>query len=287
MPNEGSCRILDGAEVARGIVEETARRAAEFRRATGTRPGLGTVLVGDDPASLRYIELKRSRCREAGLHHDHTQLPGSTTTAGLVARLQDLSRDPTVHGVFLQYPVPGQIDERAAFEAIDAAKDVDGVTARSFAATALGLPGFAACTPAGIMRLLQAYGVEAAGRHAVVVGADPTLGRPVGMLLLNEGAAVTYCEPDYPGLASVVRTADIVVAAAGRPRLVRGSWVKPGATVVDAGYTNAGAGDVRLDEVREVADAVVPVPGGVGPMTVALLLEHTVDAAFAQAGLGR
>lgn len=287
MPQDGGCRIMDGAGVARGILGTTARRSEEYLHATGTVPALGTVLVGDDPASVKYIELKRTRCREAGLRHHHTRLPESASTAEVVEVLEALSRDPAVHGVFLQYPLPDHVDERAAFEAIDPAKDVDGATTRSFGATALGLPGFAACTPAGIMRLLATYAVDPAGRRAVVVGAGPTLARPVGMLLLNAGAAVTFCEPELPDLVPIVRAGDIVVAAAGRPGLVRGSWIKPGAAVIDAGYTNRDGGDVRLAEVRTVAGSVAPVPGGVGPMTVALLLEQTVDAAFAQAGLAQ
>lgn len=282
MPRTGSCRIMDGAQVARDILEATAVRAEEFYRATGARPTLGTVVVGEDAASARYIELKRSRCRDAGLGHRHTQLPDSTTTEALVDVLDKLSRDPAIHGVFLQYPLPDHVDERAAFEAISPAKDVDGMTSQSLAATVLGLPGLKACTPAGIMRLLAAYGIEPAGTHAVVAGTSPTLGRPAGLLLLNAGATVTFCEPDAPDLGSTVRTGDIVVAATGRPRLIRGDWIKPGAVVIDAGYTNDGAGDVRLDEVEEVASALAPVPGGVGPMTVALLLEQTVDAAQRQ-----
>lgn len=269
MPRDGSCRLMDGTDVARGILAATARRAEEFHRVTGERPTLGTIVVGEDATSAGYIELKRRRCRETGLHHQHTRLPGSTTTEELVAVVEKLSRDHSIHGVFVQYPLPDHVDERGAFEAIARAKDVDGVTTRSVASTVLGLPGFAACTPAGIMRLLQAYGVDPSGRHAVVVGTSPTLSRPSGLLLLNAGATVTFCEPDARDVASCVRTGDIVVAAAGRPRFVRGDWIKPGAVVVDAGYTNAEAGDVRLDEVRQVASAVAPVPGGVGPMTVA------------------
>ncbi len=284
MARDGSCRVMDGTDVARGILAATARRAEQFHRTTGERPTLGTVVVGDDAASARYIELKRRRCQESGLAHHHTQLPGATTTEELVGALAKLSGDPSIHGLFLQYPLPGHVDDRAAFEAIAPGKDVDGMTSRSVAATVLGLPGFAVCTPAGIMRLLAAYDIEPAGRRAVVVGTDPTLGRAAGMLLLNAGATVTFCEPDAPDVVSSVRTGEIVVAATGRPGLVRGDWISPGAVVVDAGYTNAEAGDVRLDEVRKVASAVAPVPGGVGPMTVALLLEQTVDAAFAQIG---
>ncbi|MDX6291578.1 MAG: methylenetetrahydrofolate dehydrogenase / methenyltetrahydrofolate cyclohydrolase, partial [Kribbellaceae bacterium] len=184
-------------------------------------------------------------------------------------------------GILLQHPVPAQIDERAAFEAIDPSKDVDGVTMHSFAAMAFGEPGFRSCTPAGIMRLLDAYGVRASGVHAVVIGRSPILGKPVGMLLLAADATVTYCHSRTRNLPEIVATADIVVAAVGKPNFVRGSWLKPGAVVVDAGYNDGNVGDVHFEEAARVASLLTPVPGGVGPMTIALLLEQTVNAAAA------
>lgn len=192
------------------------------------------------------------------------------------------SADPEVHGILLQHPVPPQIDERAAFEAIAPGKDVDGVTMHSFAAMAFGYPGFASCTPAGIMRLLNAYGVDPAGKHAVVVGRSPILGKPVGMLLLGRNATVTYCHSRTRDLPRIVRAADIVVAAVGRPEFIQGEWIKPGAVVVDAGYNPGNVGDVTFAEGVDRASLLTPVPGGVGPMTIAMLLEQTVDAAFEQ-----
>ena len=192
------------------------------------------------------------------------------------------SADPEVHGILLQHPVPPQIDERAAFEAIAPGKDVDGVTMHSFAAMAFGYPGFASCTPAGIMRLLDAYGVDPVGKHAVVVGRSPILGKPVGMLLLGRNATVTYCHSRTRDLPRIVRAADIVVAAVGRPEFVQGEWIKPGAVVVDAGYNPGNVGDVAFAEAVDRASLLTPVPGGVGPMTIAMLLEQTVDAAFEQ-----
>ncbi len=184
-----------------------------------------------------------------------------------------------VDGILLQHPVPNQIDERAAFEAIAPSKDVDGVTMRSFAAMAFGLPGFASCTPAGIVSLLDAYGVDLEGQHAVVIGRSPILGKPVGMLLLARDATVTYCHSRTRRLRDVVASADVVIAAVGRPNFVRGEWLKPGVVVVDAGYNEGNIGDVAFEEALERADLITPVPGGVGPMTIAMHLGQTVEAA--------
>lgn len=196
--------------------------------------------------------------------------------------ISGLSADPQVHGIVLQHPVPPQIDERAAFEAIAPGKDVDGVTMHSFAAMAFGYPGFASCTPGAIMRLLDAYRVDPAGKHAVVLGRSPILGKPAGMLLLGRDATVTYCHTKTRDLPDVVQTADIVVAAVGRPGFVRGDWIKPGAVVVDAGYNPGNVGDAAFAEAADRAGLITPVPGGVGPVTIAVLLAQTVDAAIEQ-----
>lgn len=277
-------RLMDGRELARAITLEAARRAAEFTESTGARPCLATVLVGHDPASATYVKMKQDRCAQAGIGSRHIQLPATTTTGELVDLITGLSGDPQVHGVLLQHPVPSPIDERAAFEAISPGKDVDGVTAHSFAAMALGLPGFVSCTPGGIMRLLDAYGAQPRGKHAVVIGRSPILGKPAGMLLLVRDATVTYCHSRTRGLADIVRTADIVIAAAGRPEFVRGEWIKPGAIVVDAGYHPSRVGDVAFREALAKASLLTPVPGGVGPMTIAQLLAQTVAAAEGQRG---
>jgi methylenetetrahydrofolate dehydrogenase (NADP+)/methenyltetrahydrofolate cyclohydrolase len=275
-------RLMAGTDLARAIVAGAASRAADLAARTGVRPCLATVLVGDDPASETYVRMKRNRCAQAGIDSRHVPLPAGTSTAELVDRVGELSVDPAVHGILLQHPVPAGIDERAAFEAIVPAKDVDGVTMHSFAAMAFGLPGFVSCTPGGILRLLDAYDVPLAGRRAVVLGRSPILGRPVGMLLLARDATVTYCHSRTEGLPGLVRDAEIVVAAVGRPELVRGEWLKPGAVVVDAGYHPGGVGDVHAPSARERAGLLTPVPGGVGPMTIAVLLEQTMAAAEAQ-----
>ncbi|MFF3418752.1 bifunctional 5,10-methylenetetrahydrofolate dehydrogenase/5,10-methenyltetrahydrofolate cyclohydrolase [Streptomyces sp. NPDC002698] len=287
MSQTRTAQLMDGTGPARRIVEETSDRAAELARRTGVRPCLATVLVGEDPASVTYVRMKRARCAKAGIESRLVALPATTTTAELVEILRSLSQDTGVHGILLQHPVGPHIDERAAFEAIAPQKDVDGVTMSSFGAMSFALPGFASCTPGGIMRLLDEYDVELAGRRAVVVGRSAILGKPVGMLLLARDATVTYCHSRTADLAAAVREADVVVAAVGRPRLIRGEDVKPGAVVIDAGYNPGNVGDVDFDTARTRARLITPVPGGVGPMTIAVLLAQTVDAAFDQLGLGR
>jgi methylenetetrahydrofolate dehydrogenase (NADP+)/methenyltetrahydrofolate cyclohydrolase len=272
-------QLMDGAGLARRILDDTARRAARLKVRTGVAPCLATVLVGEDPASVTYVRMKRNRSGKAGIESRHLALPADITTAELVAELTTLSDDPAVHGILLQHPMAPHIDERAAFEAIAPAKDVDGVTLSSYAAMSFGLPGFVSCTPGGIMRLLDAYDVDPAGKRAVVVGRSAILGKPVGMLLLGRDATVTYCHSRTTDLPSVVREADIVVAAVGRPRLIRGEDIKPGAVVIDAGYNAGNVGDVDFDTAVTRAGLITPVPGGVGPMTIAVLLEQTVTSA--------
>ncbi|MFJ9379251.1 bifunctional 5,10-methylenetetrahydrofolate dehydrogenase/5,10-methenyltetrahydrofolate cyclohydrolase [Streptomyces sp. NPDC101455] len=278
-------RLMDGSALARRIVEDTAKKAADLTERTGTAPCLATVLVGADPASVTYVRMKQNRSRKAGIESRHVELPAATTTAELVATLDALSTDPAVHGILLQHPMGEHIDERAAFEAIAAEKDVDGVTFASFATMSFGLPGFVSCTPGGIIRLLDEYDVDPSGKRAVVVGRSAILGKPAGMLLLARDATVTYCHSRTRDLSAVVREADIVVAAVGRPRLIRGEDVKPGAVVIDAGYNAGNVGDVDFESAAERASLITPVPGGVGPMTIATLLEQTVTAAARQLGV--
>jgi methylenetetrahydrofolate dehydrogenase (NADP+)/methenyltetrahydrofolate cyclohydrolase len=277
-----TARLMDGSALARQLVEDTAERAAALAERTGTRPCLATVLVGDDPASVTYVKMKQNRSAKANIDSRHVELAADTTTEQLVDAIGALSSDPDVHGILLQHPVPSQIDERAAFEAIAPTKDVDGVTMHSFAAMAFDEPGFASCTPGGIMRLLDAYDVDPKGQRAVVIGRSPILGKPVGMLLLARHATVTYCHSRTRDLPDVVREADIVVAAVGQPEFVKGDWLKPGCVVLDAGYNPGNVGDVAFDQATEVASLITPVPGGVGPMTIAVLLAQTVDAAEQQ-----
>lgn len=282
-----SATVIDGVSVAAAILRETRESAAEFERRRGRKPCLATVLVGDDPASHTYVRMKANRCRSTGLLSQRHGLAASATTADVVALVDDLSADDAVDGILVQHPVPAHIDERQVFEAIVPAKDVDGVTMASFASMALGGNGFDSCTPAGIMHLLDAYGVDLAGRRAVVVGRSPILGKPIGMLLLARDATVTYCHSKTLELPDVVAEADVTVAAVGRPELIKGAWIKRGSVVIDAGYNPGNVGDVEYGRASERAGLITPVPGGVGPTTIAVLLQQTVRAARASTPIDR
>lgn len=272
--------LMSGTELAKDIVARCTERSHTFETQTGRRPCLATVLVGDDPASVTYVKMKQNRCRTAGIESRRVHLPDTATTKAVITAITELSHESSVDGILLQHPVPAHVDERAAFEAIVPTKDVDGVTMHSFAAMAFGHPGFASCTPAGIVKLLDAYDVALEGAHAVVIGRSPILGKPAGMMLLARNATVTYCHSRTRNLPSIVGLADIVVAAVGIANFVRGDWIKPHAVVVDAGYNEGNVGDIAFDEALVRASLVTPVPGGVGPMTIAVLLEQTVIAAY-------
>lgn len=277
--------LMDGKMVAQQILSRCAERVRHIEDKSGIKPCLATVLVGDDPASQTYTRMKRRRCESVGMRSMKVELPGSTTTEELITQITTLSGTPDVHGILLQHPVPDHIDEHAAFQAIPPVKDVDGVTIQNFGAIALALPAFGAATAAGIMSLLAAYTVRIAGQHAVVVGRSPIVGRPVAMMLLASHATVTICHSRTVALSEVVRQGDIVVAAVGRPHLIRGDWLKPGAVVVDAGYNAGNIGDVDFDSAVSRASMISPVPGGVGPMTIAILVDQTVRATEAQLGI--
>ena len=272
--------ILDGKALAGKLEVELAERVKKIAARTGgVTPILATILVGDDPASATYVRMKGNACKRVGMESRKVELPQSTTTEQLLAEIDKLNADPRVQGILLQHPVPSQIDERRCFDRIALAKDVDGVTVLGFGSMAMGEPAYGSATPAGIMRLLKHYGVAIEGKHAVVVGRSPILGKPVAMMLLNANATVTICHSKTQGLPDLVRQADIVVGAVGRPQFIKGVWIKPGAVVVDAGYHPGGVGDIEIAAVTESASAYTPVPGGVGPMTIATLMAQTVEAA--------
>lgn len=271
--------IIDGVRVAQSILTEAREQAAVFETAVGRKPCLATVLVGDDPASDTYVRMKTNRCRTTGLESRSHRLAAAATTREVVDLVTSLSADDGVDGILVQHPMPTQVDERAVFEAIAPSKDVDGVTMTSFAAMSLGEPGFHSCTPAGIIHLLDAYDVDPTGLHAVVIGRSPILGKPVGMLLLARNATVTYCHSRTVDLPRIVAGADIVVAAVGQPELIKGAWIKPGSVVIDAGYNPGNIGDVEYAAAADRARLITPVPGGVGPTTIAVLLHQTVRAA--------
>lgn len=278
-------QIIDGKVVAAQVLEQCRQRVQEIVDKTGVTPCLATVLVGADPASITYTQMKRKRCESIGMRSIKIELPEATTTRQLVDEIRRLGDDPSVHGILLQHPAPGHIDERQAFEAIPAAKDVDGVTIASFGAMSFDLEGFGACTPAGMMRLLDHYKVPIQGKHAVVIGRSAILGKPMAMMLLARHATVTICHSRTQNLPQIVQQADILVAAVGRPRFVQGEWIKSGAVVLDAGYNEGNVGDVDYEPAAQRAGMITPVPGGVGPMTIAILIEQTVIAAQRQSGL--
>ena len=270
--------ILDGNVVANAVKEELKGRI-EALKAKGVTPCLATILVGDDSSSETYVRMKGNACAKLGIDSKKIHLDKETTTEQLLETIQALNEDNNVHGILLQHPVPGHIDERKAFETIAIEKDVDGVTSFGYGQTALGFGKYPSCTPAAIMKIMEHYGIEASGKHAVVVGRSPILGKPVSALLLNEDATVTTCHSRTKNLADHIKQADIVVAAVGKPNFIQGDWIKPGAVILDAGYNKGNIGDVDYEACLEKASAITPVPGGVGPVTISMLLKHTVDSA--------
>jgi len=278
-------KTMLGTALAGRLLGDCAARVARIREATGVVPCLATVLVGDDPASVTYTRMKRKRCIEVGIQPKRVELPVGTTTQRLVGEIESLAADPSVHGILVQHPVPRPIDKRAAFEAIPIEKDVDGVTSATLGRVILGMPAFCSCTPAGIMHLLTANDVPLVGAHAVVLGRSPILGRPMASMLINAHATVTLCHSHTRNLPEIIRTADVLIAAIGKPRFVQGEWIKPGAVIIDAGYNEGIIGDVDFDGAIKHVSLITPVPGGVGPMTIATLMENTVAAAALQLGV--
>jgi len=272
--------VLDGKVLARQMeVELSTRVDAIKRRADGIAPILATILVGSDPSSATYVKMKGNACQRVGMESLKVVLPQTTTTGELLAEIDRLNVDPRVQGILLQHPVPSQIDERKCFDRIALEKDVDGVTVLGFGTMAMNQPAYGSATPAGIMRLLRHYGINVEGKHAVVVGRSPILGKPIAMMLLNANATVTICHSKTEGLSKLVGLADIVVGAVGKPQFIKGTWIKDGAVVIDAGYHPGGIGDIELSAVIERCSAYTPVPGGVGPMTISTLMAQTVEAA--------
>ena len=271
--------ILDGKAVAQTTEAELTQRVAALKtNSAGKTPILATILVGDDPASATYVKMKGNACRRVGMDSMAVEMPSSTTTDELLAKIDELNNNNDVHGILLQHPVPAQIDERACFDAIALEKDVDGVTCLGFGRMAMGEEAYGCATPQGIMRLLEAYNIELSGKHAVVIGRSPILGKPMAMMLLQKDATVTICHSRTQNLASLVKQADIVVGAVGKPKFIQGDWIKPGAVVVDAGYHPGGVGDIDLDAIKDTASAYTPVPGGVGPMTINTLIVQSVES---------
>jgi methylenetetrahydrofolate dehydrogenase (NADP+) / methenyltetrahydrofolate cyclohydrolase len=277
-----TARTIDGKAVAAAVRERVAVEAEAFREEAGRVPALATVIVGEDPASQVYVANKHKACAEVGMESIHHELPGETSESELLELVGQLGLDENVDGILVQLPLPPQIDPDAIVAAIDPGKDVDGLTPTNAGLLAHGMPGLTPCTPAGVMELLRHEGVELEGTEAVVVGRSKLVGVPVARLLLAADATVTVCHSRTRDLAAVCRRADVLVAAVGAPRLLGADSVKPGAVVIDVGMnrTDDGlCGDVDFEPVAEIAAAITPVPGGVGPMTIAMLLVNTLAAA--------
>ncbi|NRA42262.1 MAG: bifunctional methylenetetrahydrofolate dehydrogenase/methenyltetrahydrofolate cyclohydrolase FolD [Pseudomonadales bacterium] len=271
--------ILDGKALAKQTEAELLKRVETIKSSSqGRTPILATILVGDDPASATYVKMKGNACERIGMRSMKVELASSTTTEQLLTQIHALNQNPDVHGILLQHPVPAQIDERACFDAIALEKDVDGVTCLGFGRMAMGEEAYGCATPKGIMRLLEHYQIALEGKHAVVVGRSPILGKPMAAMLLEANCTVTICHSRTNNLSEHIKQADIVVGAVGKPEFIKAEWIKAGAVVVDAGYHPGGVGDIELDKVIDKASAYTPVPGGVGPMTINTLIFQSVES---------
>ncbi len=282
-------KVLDGKALAAIVREEVKAKVTAFEARHGRAPGLDVILVGENPASVVYTRNKEKSAKEVGIRGALHTMPATTTEAELLKKIDGLNRDSNVDGILVQLPLPKHIDEMRVLDAIDARKDVDGFHHVNAGLLSSGRSALVPCTPVGCMRLLEAAGISLDGAHAVVIGRSNIVGKPVAQLLLKQNATVTIAHSRTRDLPTLCRTADVLVAAVGRPEFVRGDWVKPGAVVIDVGINRIErdgksilVGDVSFEEVKEVAGAITPVPGGVGPMTIAYLLSNTVDAAVAR-----
>lgn len=271
--------ILDGKAIAQQTEAELTERVAQLKeRNAGQAPMLATILVGGDPASATYVRMKQNACKRVGMESIAVEMSEETTTEELMAKIDELNTNPNCQGILLQHPVPGQIEERDCFDNIALGKDVDGVTCLGFGRMAMGEEAYGSATPQGIMRLLAAYGIPLEGKHAVVVGRSPILGKPMAMMMLNANATVTICHSRTKNLPEIIKGADIVVGAVGKPEFIKADWIKDGAVVVDAGYHPGGIGDIELAPLHDRVAALTPVPGGVGPMTINTLILQSVEA---------
>ena len=277
--NSMSALVLDGKSLAAQTEAQLLARVENLKsKLDGKTPILATILVGDDPASATYVKMKGNACRRVGMESMAVEMPSTTTTDELLAKIEELNANADVHGILLQHPVPGQIDERLCFDSIALDKDVDGVTCLGFGRMAMGEQAYGCATPQGIMRILEHYEIDIEGKHAVVVGRSPILGKPMAMMLLQKNATVTICHSRTRDLPAIVAQADILVGAVGKPEFIKADWVKEGAVVVDAGYHPGGVGDIELAALVDKASAYTPVPGGVGPMTINTLIKQSVES---------
>lgn len=283
-----TAKIIDGKAIAQEYRQESALRVERLREA-GVVPGLAVVIVGDDAASKVYVRNKALACEAIGMRSEVHALPAQTTQAQLMAFVRRLNEDPAVHGILVQLPLPRHLDSRTVIESIAPAKDVDGFHYQNIGSLVIGESAFYPCTPWGVMKMLEHEGVAVEGLHAVVVGRSTIVGKPMALLLLNAGATVTVCHSKTRDLAAMTRQADLLVAAVGKARMITAGMVKPGAIVIDVGINRLPdgklAGDVDFEGVSQVASRITPVPGGVGPMTIAMLVANTVKSAERVAGL--
>ena len=270
--------IMDGKKTASESEEDIKKRVEQILETQKSVPILATILVGSDPASATYVKMKGNACERVGMRSLKVELSENTSTEELLQKIDELNTNPEVNGILLQHPVPEQIDERRCFDAIDIKKDVDGVTCLGFGNMSMGEKAFGSCTPQGIMRLLHEYNIDIAGKHAVVVGRSPILGKPMAMMLLNENATVSICHSKTTNLEEHLMKADIIVGAVGIPKFIKSNWIKDGAVVIDAGYHPEKCGDIDLEGIIDRCSAYTPVPGGVGPMTINTLILQTVEA---------
>mgnify|MGYP005716040877 FL=1 len=270
--------VLDGKKLSEKSEKDFVKRVSIIKKKTGSSPILATILVGDNPASATYVNMKGSACRRIGMESLKIELPETTSTEELIKQINVLNDNKDVHGILLQHPVPSQIDERKCFDAIKIEKDVDGVTSLGFGKMSMQERVFGSCTPYGIMRLLDEYKIELEGKSAVVVGRSPILGKPMAMMLLNRNCTVTICHSKTQNLKSKIGDADIIVGAVGIPQFIKGDWIKNEAVVIDAGYHPEKCGDIELESIINRCEAYTPVPGGVGPMTINTLILQTIES---------
>ncbi len=279
-----TARILDGSATAKQIRTELAEKVKILKSEKGICPRLAVILVGEDPASVTYTRMKKKACEAVGIISDLIELPANSTQEHVKSIIANLNADPSVHGIMVQHPLPAHLDELDILSTVAPQKDVDGISAISLGRLVLGTADYVSCTPLGIVTLLENYGIDIKGKQAVVVGRSIILGKPVALALLERHATVTICHSRTIDLPSVVKRADILVAAIGKPEFIKGDWIKEGAVVVDAGYNKVAGrdkdvGDVEFDVAAQRASWITPVPGGVGPMTIAMLLAQTVKSA--------
>jgi len=272
--------LLDGKTLAAQIEQELKSKVQELVQKMGGKvPILATILVGDDPSSATYVKMKGNACKRVGLESLPVLLPASTTTEELLAKIKELNENSLVRGILLQHPVPKQINERKCFDAISIEKDVDGVSSLGFGLMSMGERAYGSATPKGIMSLLEHYKIPLEGKYAVVVGRSAILGKPMAAMLLNKNCTVTICHSKTQNLPHIIGQADIVVGAVGIPEFIKTEWLKNGTVAIDAGYHNGGIGDIQKEGLSSVCSAYTPVPGGVGPMTIATLIRQTVESA--------